>query len=43
MILTHLLVPPVTIRPSVAMDTQGSNEDDITMKLTGFSIYIYFI
>uniref|UniRef100_A0A7S2W5D7 DNA-directed RNA polymerase subunit n=1 Tax=Mucochytrium quahogii TaxID=96639 RepID=A0A7S2W5D7_9STRA len=33
MILTHLLVPPVAIRPSVRMDTQGSNEDDLTGKL----------
>jgi DNA-directed RNA polymerase III subunit RPC1 len=34
MILTHLPVPPVCIRPSVEMDSGGgSNEDDITMKL----------
>ena len=34
LILTHLPVPPVCIRPSVEMDGQaGSNEDDITMKL----------
>eukprot|EP01105_Mastigella_eilhardi_P025761 TRINITY_DN7112_c0_g1_i1.p1 TRINITY_DN7112_c0_g1~~TRINITY_DN7112_c0_g1_i1.p1 ORF type:complete len:1449 (-),score=402.34 TRINITY_DN7112_c0_g1_i1:65-4234(-) len=34
LILTHLLVPPVCIRPSVAMDsTLGSNEDDLTMKI----------
>ncbi|KAL6060056.1 DNA-directed RNA polymerase subunit [Balamuthia mandrillaris] len=32
MILQYLLVPPVCIRPSVAMDaSQGSNEDDLTM------------
>jgi DNA-directed RNA polymerase beta' subunit len=36
MIMTKILVPPVCIRPSVAMDSsQGSNEDDLTMKLTG--------
>lgn len=35
MILTHVLVPPVCIRPSVIMDAgQGSNEDDLTIKLT---------
>lgn len=34
LILTHILVPPVPIRPSVNMDAQGSNEDDLTMKLT---------
>ena len=34
LIMTHLAVPPVTIRPSVEMDTGGgTNEDDITMKL----------
>lgn len=34
MLLTHLLVPPCPIRPSVQMDQQGgSNEDDLTMKL----------
>ncbi|GBG75764.1 hypothetical protein CBR_g21008 [Chara braunii] len=34
LILTHLPVPPVCIRPSVEMEAaQGSNEDDITMKL----------
>ncbi|KAK9819626.1 hypothetical protein WJX72_000381 [[Myrmecia] bisecta] len=34
LIMTHLAVPPVCIRPSVEMDTgAGSNEDDITMKL----------
>uniref|UniRef100_A0A7S1XTP6 DNA-directed RNA polymerase subunit n=1 Tax=Phaeomonas parva TaxID=124430 RepID=A0A7S1XTP6_9STRA len=34
LILDNLLVPPVTIRPSVAMDIGGgSNEDDLTMKL----------
>lgn len=31
-IVTHLAVPPVAIRPSVVTDG-GSNEDDITMKL----------
>jgi DNA-directed RNA polymerase III subunit RPC1 len=34
LIVTHLLVPPVCIRPSVVTDaSSGSNEDDITMKL----------
>ncbi|ELR16951.1 DNAdirected RNA polymerase subunit A [Acanthamoeba castellanii str. Neff] len=34
LVLQHLLVPPITIRPSVAMDaSQGSNEDDLTMGL----------
>eukprot|EP00794_Sanderia_malayensis_P012251 gene12251-13513_t len=35
LILTRILVPPACIRPSVISDLQaGSNEDDITMKLT---------
>ena len=34
LVMTHLPVPPVCIRPSVEMDTGGgTNEDDITMKL----------
>lgn len=34
LILTRLLVPPVCIRPSIAMDAgSGSNEDDLTIKL----------
>jgi len=33
MILTHMIVPPVAIRPSVKMDTMGTNEDDLTSKL----------
>ena len=34
LILTHVLVPPVCIRPSVQMDGGGgSNEDDLTVKL----------
>lgn len=34
LILQHILVPPVPIRPSVAMDVGGgSNEDDLTVKL----------
>ena len=34
LILTDIMVPPVTIRPSVQMEsTGGSNEDDITMIL----------
>lgn len=32
LIVTHIAVPPVAIRPSVEMDG-ASNEDDITMKL----------
>ncbi|KYQ89196.1 RNA polymerase III [Tieghemostelium lacteum] len=35
LILTHILVPPVCIRPSVPMDGgSGTNEDDLTMKLS---------
>ena len=35
LILTRIIVPPVCIRPSVNMDSSGgSNEDDITMKMT---------
>ncbi|KAJ3440184.1 DNA-directed RNA polymerase iii subunit rpc1 [Anaeramoeba flamelloides] len=35
MVLTHCPVPPVCIRPSVMLsDSQGSNEDDLTIKLT---------
>jgi DNA-directed RNA polymerase III subunit RPC1 len=34
LILQYLIVPPVPIRPSVAMDSGGgSNEDDLTVKL----------
>jgi DNA-directed RNA polymerase III subunit RPC1 len=34
LLVTHVVVPPVAIRPSVAMDAGGgSNEDDITMQL----------
>ncbi|KAL2614065.1 hypothetical protein R1flu_025757 [Riccia fluitans] len=34
LIVTHLAVPPVAIRPSVEMDAAaGSNEDDLTMRL----------
>ena len=34
LLLVNLLVPPVPIRPSVAMDVGGgSNEDDLTVKL----------
>ena len=34
LLVTNVLVPPVAIRPSVAMDAGGgSNEDDITMQL----------
>lgn len=35
LILTRILVPPLCIRPSVVSDLKsGTNEDDITMKLT---------
>lgn len=35
MIMTRLLVPPICIRPSVITDLKsGTNEDDLTMKLT---------
>ncbi|XP_068736318.1 DNA-directed RNA polymerase III subunit RPC1-like isoform X2 [Montipora capricornis] len=35
LIVTRLLVPPVCIRPSVVSELQsGTNEDDLTMKLT---------
>ncbi|EGC39460.1 RNA polymerase III, largest subunit [Dictyostelium purpureum] len=35
LILTYMLVPPVSIRPSVPMDGgSGTNEDDLTMKLS---------
>eukprot|EP01119_Soliformovum_irregulare_P009594 TRINITY_DN2305_c0_g1_i1.p1 TRINITY_DN2305_c0_g1~~TRINITY_DN2305_c0_g1_i1.p1 ORF type:complete len:1461 (+),score=465.40 TRINITY_DN2305_c0_g1_i1:140-4384(+) len=34
LLLHHIMVPPVCIRPSVNMDAAGSNEDDITVKLT---------
>ncbi|XP_067928267.1 DNA-directed RNA polymerase III subunit RPC1-like [Watersipora subatra] len=35
LLLTRLLVPPLCIRPSVVSDLKsGTNEDDITMKLT---------
>ena len=34
LIMTHIPVPPVCIRPSVDMDSgQGSNEDDLTVRL----------
>lgn len=32
LVVSHLAVPPVAIRPSVDMDG-ASNEDDITLKL----------
>jgi DNA-directed RNA polymerase III subunit RPC1 len=43
MILTHLLVPPVCIRPSVINEmTSTSNEDDLTMKLREIiQIHVY--
>ena len=35
LIMTRIAVPPACIRPSVISDLQsGSNEDDLTMKLT---------
>lgn len=34
LIITNLLVPPSCIRPSVPVLGSGSNEDDITMKIT---------
>lgn len=35
LILTRILVPPICIRPSVVSDLKaGTNEDDITMKMT---------
>ncbi len=35
MVLTRLAVPPLCIRPSVVSDLKsGTNEDDVTMKLT---------
>ncbi|MGH0118176.1 UNVERIFIED_CONTAM: hypothetical protein FKN15_045323 [Acipenser sinensis] len=35
LILTRLLVPPLCIRPSIVSDLKsGTNEDDLTMKLT---------
>ena len=35
MILTRVSVPPLCIRPSVVSDLKsGTNEDDVTMKLT---------
>ena len=35
LLLTRLLVPPLCIRPSITSDLKsGSNEDDLTMKLT---------
>ena len=34
LLMTHIPVPPVCIRPSVDMDSgQGSNEDDLTVRL----------
>ena len=33
LMLTQFPVPPVCIRPSVAMGSSGSNEDDLTMKI----------
>eukprot|EP01083_Nonionella_stella_P191876 709806_1 len=33
MILTHILVPPVCVRPSVPMGFSGTQEDDLTVKV----------
>ena len=34
LLMTHHLVPPVSIRPVVAMEASGvTNQDDITMRL----------
>ena len=48
LIMTHVVVPPVCIRPSVDMEVSaGTNEDDITMKLLQvlffFLYYYYFL
>jgi hypothetical protein len=41
LILTHLPVPPCCIRPSVAMGVgQGSNEDDLTVRLVRRRIHL---
>ena len=34
LLIESLLVPPVAIRPSVVTDGLGSNEDDLTVKLS---------
>ena len=35
MMMTRVAVPPLCIRPSVASDLKsGTNEDDVTMKIT---------
>lgn len=33
LLITHIPVPPSCIRPSVAVSTETSNEDDLTIKL----------
>ncbi len=33
LIIDHLVVPPVCIRPSVMLTNNLSNEDDLTMKI----------
>jgi DNA-directed RNA polymerase III subunit RPC1 len=44
LVLQNLLVPPVPIRPSVAMDVGGgSNEDDLTVKLQVGHTYVMFV
>jgi DNA-directed RNA polymerase III subunit RPC1 len=44
LILQNLLVPPVPIRPSVAMDVGGgSNEDDLTVKLQVSCLRMYLV
>jgi len=34
MLVTDMIVPPVAIRPSVNMGSSGSNEDDLTVKIS---------
>lgn len=33
MLITHIPLPPVPIRPSVAVSTSTTNEDDLTVKM----------
>lgn len=33
MMITHIPVPPVPIRPSVAVSASTTNEDDLTVKI----------
>lgn len=36
MIIQNIIVPPITIRPTVTMSGDNSNEDDLTFKLQEF-------